>query len=229
MARPTTFTDSLGGRHSRIDKIGRYKSRAGNSRQGSDDFVFWRSIKIMTTKIKIIRTLIEIISAEHHYGFALQLTARGRERRWSACVNLAVLKSTSQMSETRLLYLQVTCSFAFSVSQVLTLAVKYNHIENAKLLLEYGANPNGIGSVLNLPFTWPYGMVSLQWLKSFSRMVLRLMDESGLRIPNFGTIPLYTAIIYDRFDEFILLLRYGAEPNLIMQQPASQTHSLMAR
>ena len=27
--------------------------------------------------------------------------------------------------------------------------------------------------------------------------------DSGLRLPQFGTIPLYTAIIYDRFEEFI--------------------------
>ena len=30
---------------------------------------------------------------------------------------------------------------------------------------------------------------------------------------------LYTSVIYDRFDEFLLLLKYGADPNLIMKQP----------
>ena len=39
---------------------------------------------------------------------------------------------------------------------------------------------------------------------------------------NFDIKPLhklYTAIIYDRFEEFLMLLKYGANPNLIIEQP----------
>lgn len=99
-------------------------------------------------------------------------------------------------------------------------AVKYNHIDNACVLLKFGSNPNGIGASSESP-------VHVAVRDGFTAMVEVLLShgaspdgrDSGLSVPQFGTIPLYTAIIYDRFEEFIMLLRYGADPNLIMRQP----------
>ena len=86
--------------------------------------------------------------------------------------------------------------------------------------MKYGSNPNGIGASSESP-------VHVAVRDGFTSMIEVLLSngaspdgrDSGLRLPQFGTIPLYTAIIYDRFEEFILLLRYGADPNLIMRQP----------
>ena len=116
-------------------------------------------------------------------------------------------------------------------------------MENAEILLKHGANPNGS----NIHTESPVHIAVRDGFYDIIKVLLKYganPDGSDAEKPvkreNFGTIPvnfkilkstanlprclentfkLYTAIIYDQFQSFLLLLRYGANPNLLMEQP----------
>ncbi|CBY32418.1 unnamed protein product [Oikopleura dioica] len=100
-------------------------------------------------------------------------------------------------------------------------AAKYNHISSLEILLENGADPNGSAESAESPLH-----VSVRdGMPEVASILLKYGASPDGERPglehrvNFGTIPIYTAIVYDQFQIFIELLKYGANPDLLMIQP----------